>query len=160
MTFEPLDLMAKEDPVTCAIYAKDNGLLNKPGWKRFKRIAKRQKKLLRLANQAKLKSFRTKKVYKFGVEIPRHHNDAVRLDKANRNTLWADAEKKEINQIDEYQTFIDKGKGGPAPPGYKKITIHFVYDCKHDGRRKAHLVAGGHLTPVPDDSTYSSVVSI
>ena len=53
-TYEPLDLIASEDPVTCAIYAKDKNLLNEPGWKRFKRIARRQKKLLRLTNQAKL----------------------------------------------------------------------------------------------------------
>ena len=30
-TYEPLDLIAKTDPVTCAIYAKRNGLLNTPG---------------------------------------------------------------------------------------------------------------------------------
>ena len=159
-TYEPLDIMAKEDPVTCAIYAKDNGLLDTPGWKRFKRIARRQKKLLRLANQAKLKAFRLRKVYKFGVEIPQNHAEAMRLDRENHNTLWRDAEKKELAQIDEYDVFIDKGKGGNIPSGFKKITVHFVYDCKHDGRRKARLVAGGHLTPAPDDSTYSSVVSL
>jgi Reverse transcriptase (RNA-dependent DNA polymerase) len=31
---------------------------------------------------------------------------------------------------------------------------------KHDGRHKAHLVAGGHLTDAPIDSVYSSVVSL
>ena len=39
-TYEPLDLIAKDDPVTCAIYAKDKALLDKPGWKHFKSIAK------------------------------------------------------------------------------------------------------------------------
>ena len=32
-TWEPLSTMAKDDPVTCAVYGKDKGLLNKPGWK-------------------------------------------------------------------------------------------------------------------------------
>jgi hypothetical protein len=32
-TFEPPSVMAKEDPITCAKYAKDNDLLDKPGWK-------------------------------------------------------------------------------------------------------------------------------
>ena len=32
--------------------------------------------------------------------------------------------------------------------------------CKHDGRRKARLVAGGHLTDTPIDSVYSSVVTL
>ena len=31
---------------------------------------------------------------------------------------------------------------------------------KHDGRHKARFVAGGHLTKDPEDSVYSSVVSI
>ena len=35
-----------------------------------------------------------------------------------------------------------------------------VYAVKHDGRHKARLVAGGHLTDTPIDSVYSSVVSL
>ena len=42
-TYEPLDLITKTDPVTCAIYAKRNGLLNTPEWKRFKPIVKTRK---------------------------------------------------------------------------------------------------------------------
>jgi hypothetical protein len=42
-TMEPLQINAKEGPVTCSIYAKDNGLLDTPGWNHFKSIAKRQK---------------------------------------------------------------------------------------------------------------------
>ena len=54
MTHEPLGIIAADDSVTCAIHANENNLLDKPGWRRFKRIAKRQKKLFRMANQAKL----------------------------------------------------------------------------------------------------------
>ena len=50
-TYEPLHLVAADDPVSCAIYAKENNLLEEPGWKQFKRLARRQKKLLRLTNQ-------------------------------------------------------------------------------------------------------------
>ena len=32
-TWEPLNVIAKQDPITLARYAFDNGLLNKPGWK-------------------------------------------------------------------------------------------------------------------------------
>ena len=31
VTYEPLDMITKDDPVTCAIYARKNNLLNKPG---------------------------------------------------------------------------------------------------------------------------------
>ena len=53
-TYEPLDAIAAENPVTCAIYAKEKGLLDEPGWRRFKSIAKRESRLLRMSNQAKL----------------------------------------------------------------------------------------------------------
>jgi Reverse transcriptase (RNA-dependent DNA polymerase) len=35
-----------------------------------------------------------------------------------------------------------------------------VYDIKHDSRHRGRLVAGGHLTPVPDNSVYSGVISL
>ena len=60
----------------------------------------------------------------------------------------------------EYKTFIDKGKKAAIPKDYKRIRVHFVYAVKHDGRYKARLVAGGHLTDTPIDSVYSSVVSL
>ena len=66
----------------------------------------------------------------------------------------------ELAQIQEYKTFRDLGKGTPGPEGYKKIKVHFVFDVKHDGRHKARLVAGGHLTDTPVDSVYSGVVSL
>ena len=47
ITPEPLSIIAANNPVTCAIYAKENVLLDTPGWKQFKRLAKRAKKTLR-----------------------------------------------------------------------------------------------------------------
>ena len=40
-TYEPLSIIAANDPVSCAIYARENGLLDTPGWRRFKPLAKR-----------------------------------------------------------------------------------------------------------------------
>ena len=59
-----------------------------------------------------------------------------------------------------YKVFKDIGKGTVVPEGNKNIRIHFVYDVKHDGRHRARLVAGGHLTDIPVDSVYSGVVSL
>ena len=50
---EPLDIIAKDDPITCAIYGKSKGLLNENGWKRFKRIIDRERKFNRMINQVK-----------------------------------------------------------------------------------------------------------
>ena len=159
-TFEPLSTIAADDPVTCAIYARDNNLLEEEGWKRFKRIAKRQKKLIRMANQAKLRSFRTTPVYKYGYLVPRNHQQAVDIDAKNGDTRWQEAEALETKQLCDYETFFDKGKHALPPMGYKKIRCHMVYNVKHDGRHKARLVAGGHLTDTPLESVYSSVVSL
>jgi hypothetical protein len=35
-----------------------------------------------------------------------------------------------------------------------------IYDVKHDGRHKARIVAGGHLTDPNTESVYSGVVSL
>jgi hypothetical protein len=82
------------------------------------------------------------------------------FDAANGNTRWRDAEITELAQVDEYDTFQDKGRGYRPSPDYKKITTHLVYAVKHDGRHKARLVAGGHLTDTPIESVYSSVVPL
>ena len=56
---EPLNIIVADDPVSCAIYAKENNLLDQPGWIRFNSLEKREKKPLILQNQAKLRSYRT-----------------------------------------------------------------------------------------------------
>jgi hypothetical protein len=163
-TYEPLAMIAADDPVTCAIYARDKGLLQTDGWRRFKRVVKNQKKLSRMLNQAKLRSYRRGPKYMYGVQVPHDHAEAVRLDEKNGNTLYQDAEAVEIQQLKEYDTFHDKGvyskDRNPTPQGYKMIRLRMIYAVKHDGRRKARLVAGGHLTPEPIDSVYSGVVSL
>ena len=76
------------------------------------------------------------------------------------NKRWYNAEQTELKQIFDYGTFIDKGKNYTPPHDYTQIRVHFVYAVKHDGRHKARLVAGGHLTAIPNDSIYSGVVSL
>ena len=151
------------DRVTVAIYAKKHDLLSKKGWcdlPGIKKLICTQKKIIRAANQAKLHSFRTAPIFMYGFQVPRNHAQALELDAANGNTRWQDTEKLELDQIDECDTFLDKGKDGGPGLGYKRINVHFVYAAKHDGRHKSRLVAGGHLTETPIDSVYSSVVSL
>jgi len=159
-TYEPLDLIAADDPVTCAEYATKHDLLDTPGWKRFKSYGKNAKKLERMINQAKLHSYRREPFWKFGVLVPRNHKQVLEIDEKNKNTLWQEAEATEMQQLLDYKTFIDNGKGTTAPTGYKRIRCHMIYDVKHDGRHKARLVAGGHLTDPNTESVYSGVVSL
>jgi hypothetical protein len=162
ITTEPLNIIAADDPVTCALYARDNNLLEEAGWLRFKSIAKRQTKLLRMVNQAKLRSYRTAPKYQYGYEVPKSYSHAVTLDEKNGNTKWQDAVKLEMEQLHEYDTFHDQGHNNvkQIPECYKKIRVHLVFAVKHDGRNKGCLVADGHLTKVPLYSAYSGVVSL
>jgi hypothetical protein len=79
------------------------------------------------------------------------------LDNKANNKLWQESESTEINALNDYETFIDLGKGNFPSKDYKRIRCHMVYDVKHDGRHRSRLVAGGHLTPVPTQELYPYV---
>ena len=166
ITYEPLTLISKDDPITCAVYAKKHDLLDTTGWKHLKRYAKTSKRLIRAVKQSRIRQVRASTRYQHGFQVPRDYNDAMRLDKENGNTHWQDAMDLELTQIHEYKVFKDTGKAqfhnGKAviPDGHQKIRVHFVYAVKHDGRFKARLVADGHLTKEPVESIYSGVVSL
>jgi hypothetical protein len=115
-----------------------------------------------MVNQSRIKATRNAPRYKFGYRIPRNYDEAMQFDLKNGNTLWREATNLEMSQLAEYNTFRDMGHKDTASPltGYKKICTHLIYDCKHDGRHKAWMVADGHLTDIPLESVYSGVVSL
>jgi hypothetical protein len=47
--------MAKSNPVTLAVYAKEHDLLDQPGWKQFRKIARHAKVLKHMVNASKRK---------------------------------------------------------------------------------------------------------
>ena len=132
-SYEPLDIIAEDDPVSCAKYASDHKLLDTPGWKRFRCLGRRAQKLERLINQRKLKSFREKKTHQFGFQVPRTPAEAIELDKANGNTKWQDAMQLKIDSLMDYETFKDLGENAKKPEGYLMIRLHWVFAVKHDG---------------------------
>ena len=148
VTYEPLTLISKEDPITCAVYAKIHDLLDTTGWRHLKRYAKTSKRLIRAVKQSRIRQVRSPARYQHGFQH------------------WQDAMDLELSQIHEYKVLKDTGKAqfhnGKAvtPDGFQKIRVHFVYAVKHDGRFKARLVADGHLTKEPVESIYSGVVSL
>ena len=129
VTYEPLALISKDDPITCAVYAKKHDLLDTTGWKHLKRYAKTSNKLIRAVKQSRIHQVRASARYQHGFQVPKDYNDAIRLDKENSNTHWQDAMDLELTQIHEYKVFMDT--------------------VKHDENFKARLVADGHLTKEP-----------
>jgi hypothetical protein len=101
-TYEPLDLIASDDPITCAEYALKHNLLDEPGWKRFCHYTRKKHTLCRIVNQTKVSSYRQEPFWKLGVLVPRDHKQAMELDMKNNNKKWQDAEETEMHHLLEY----------------------------------------------------------
>jgi hypothetical protein len=99
-----------------------------------------------------------KRTHKFGTELPKTIKETLELDKKNGNTFWADTIAKEMKDIHvAFEILLD---GQSVPIGYQKIPCHMIFDIiMEDFRRKARIVAGGHMTKAPATITYASVVS-
>ena len=98
------------------------------------------------------------KTHKFGIEVPKSVAQAYALDKKNVNTLWTDAIAKEMKDV--IPSFKKLYHGEIVPIGYQWINCHMIFDVKmEDFRRKARLVAGGHMTDPPATITYAILVS-
>ena len=167
-TFEPLSIIADDDPVTCAAYVKESDLLALEGWHRFRNLAKKDKVLARGIKQSKIRQVRRSQTYMFVYLIPRNYMEAMQFDSDNKNSKWYDAIKMEMESMREYKVFkkwdkaiLDKHKKVMnSPKGNQRIKIHLVFAVKFDGRHKARLVANGHLTPEPIENIYPGLVSL
>jgi hypothetical protein len=101
-TWEPLDTIKKEDPVTLAQYARENRLLDKSMWMWAKRYVKDKAKIARSIRRLKASKRKTRGIrYQFGVRVPRTLNEAYELDALNNDTAWTDAIKKEVQLLYE-----------------------------------------------------------
>ena len=127
--FEPLSIIAADDPVTCAAYAKENDLPGLEGWHRFRSLAKKDKVLARAIKQCKIRQVRRSQTYMFGYLIPRNYMEAMQFDSENKNSKWYDAIKIEMESMLEHkvlkkwdEAILDKHKKVMNPPkGYHRI---------------------------------------
>jgi len=86
-TYEPLYDMFKQEPDAVIAYAEANGLLDTKGWGDVKQATQKKALSERRIHSARTHSPRFSPVYMFGVRVPRNHNEAMKLDKENGNTL-------------------------------------------------------------------------
>ena len=144
-------------PVQTAEYAVAQGIDHEPAFNWWvKHTLKKRDRIISLVERRKTKF--VKKTHKYGIALPRNEKDALDIDRRNGNTLWADAIAKEMKNVRVAFDILPNGER--APNGYKQIRCHMIFDIKiEDFRRKARLVAGGHMTEAPKCMTYSSVVS-
>lgn len=141
-------------PIELAEYAIANALEQEPAFEWWVPYVMKKRKRV-LAAVAKRYQKRT---HKLGFEIPKSVKRAYEIDIENGNSLWRDAIAKEMSNVRVAFNILDENQN--VPPGYQFMDCHMVFDIKMDGfRRKARLVAGGHMTEAPAVMTYASVVS-
>jgi hypothetical protein len=103
--------------------------------------------------------------YKYGVRLLDKKKSCGELDQENGNSKWTDATKAELDLLDDFETFVDKGMYTEEMAneiickGYQFIKPIMVYDVKHNGRYQARLVVAGYMTQA-GSNVYSSVVSL
>ena len=105
ITFEPLCIIAADDPVTCAAYAKENDLLALEGWHRFRNFAKKDEVLARAIKQSKIRQARRSQTYMFGYLILRNYMEVMQFDSQSKNSKWYDAIKLQMESMLEYKVF-------------------------------------------------------
>jgi hypothetical protein len=157
-SYQSRDIIATEGLVNCEVYAKRNVLLDKYGLKRFKRHAQDDKKLERFAIQAKLRSYRCKPFWKFGVRVPYFHAKASGIDQTNGNIYVQDSEALYKTHHMEDKSFLGKEKAVKEPNGFKRVCGQLEYDLKHEDHEKFRYVSNGYLADPNNKSAFSGVV--
>ena len=101
VTFDPLSVIATDDPVTCAAYPKQN-----VPWKDGEGSGTLPREIKSLAiKQNKIRQVRRSQTYMFGHLIPRNYLETMQFDKENKNSKWYDATKLKMESIQEYKVF-------------------------------------------------------
>jgi hypothetical protein len=161
-TWEPMEVIKKDDPITLARYAQEKHLLHQPKWRWANTILNPKKRdPLTQARQLLLKRKKTKPKYQFGIRVPRSLAEAYKLDEINGNHKWRDAIKTEVNLLyKQYKCFTVHPNNEPIPENYRRIPLLWTFAVKFDGRHRARCVAGGHVTPDWEDDLYSGVVNL
>ena len=156
-SWQPLKDLKEAYPLAVAEYAIAQGIDSEPAFNWWvKPVLRKREHIIALVKKRSARFL--KKTHKFGIEVPRSVAEAYALDKKNGNTLWADSIAKEMKNVRIAFKILENGER--IPIGYQRMRCHIIFDVKmEDFRRKARLVAGGHMTDAPPTITYASVVS-
>ena len=122
------------------------------------RRTRRERIALRRAEKQDLPNTKSKREFKYGIEVPRSWKDLIRLDTTANNRKWQDAVEKEVSALIQHQCFDFKPPGFKPPSDFQYCRLHFVYDVKNDLRYKARLVCNGSQVDPRGLSTRATVV--
>ena len=110
----------------------------KAHWQWSRRYLNLKKSSLNRLVRLNAKKTKNSPRFKFGERVPRSINEAYKINEETGTTGWAQ-----------------------APAGYTYIKLLWAFVIKFDGRKRARLVAGGHMTETLDtEQTTSIMVSL
>jgi hypothetical protein len=93
--WERLANLKKSNPVEVAEYAVSKNLLDAPDFVWWDpHVLNNRSRII-----ADVTNLYHKRTHKFGIEVPKSWDDCARLDKENENTLWQDAVRKEMKNV-------------------------------------------------------------
>ena len=185
----PFGLIKKDRPVELARFIRENVVESKRGgWyeKWSKSVLKnanrtlrrmhrmyRTDRISRMVNMLNVKELnmrrisrnkrvtKQKKRTKYGISVPNSVKEALELDIINKNTLWGDAMVKEMMALEKAKVFTYFPPNHKMGAEYQFCPLRMIFDVKQeDLRRKARMVAGGHVINATMYESYASVVQI
>jgi hypothetical protein len=94
-SWERLADLKESNPVEVAEYATTKNLHDESAFSWWvPLVLKKRNRII-----ATVKNRYHKHTHKFGIQVPKTLGEAVKLDEENGNTLWKDADRKEINNV-------------------------------------------------------------
>ena len=180
----PFSLLKKDRPIETARYIKNHVVESKRNGKyeqwskkiliRAQRTIRRMRKHHNIGRTQQLfdikemkirrlsknqRSIKKKNKVKFGIEVPNNVRHALALDKKNGNNAWSEAILKEMSALTKAGVWEFMPPTFKVPKDYQYAPLTLIFDVKQeDLRRKARLVAGGHVVDASMYESYSSVV--
>ena len=122
ISWHPLFLVKRSNPVDLTKYVESNGLSKEPAFRWWiKQVLKRRGKI-----KGKFKTKKRKNKIKYGIKVPATVEETRLFDTENGDALWQDAINKEMANSRISFEVLEEGEN--APVGYTQITCHLISD--------------------------------
>jgi hypothetical protein len=123
-TWHPLKDVKESHLLQVAQYAVNNKIDDEPAFAWWVKHTLRKRD--RIIKAMKKRYFRVNQ--KYGIQIPKSVEEALRIDKETGTTFWTDAIRKEMKNC--AKAFEILPEGAPIPVGHKHIKCHIIFDVK------------------------------
>ena len=95
---------------------------------------------------------------KYGVVVPQNVKQALAIDAENGDDVWLQAIRKEVASLLALDCFEFYAPDYKPSLEYQFARLSMIFEVKQDGRRKARLVASGHMVDPMGINPRSTVV--